>query len=214
MTDIIFKNADAIAVEEPAGFIERVELTVDGEAIEAPVFEVHKRGKNWACYFTGKNAANASRHFLPQRGKVIDISRLDVGMPIEIAGDYTSSGGRPHPDRWIGVIVEKTDELLVVDRYQTVAKAISSANKRILSVPLPADTDVLEAMADPDMTPVNPQALAASVTELEAFLEAGEGILSTVTNEVSFAESIALVLHELKRLQQMNKEATNDAPAA
>lgn len=211
MTKFIF-HIETLIVDEPAGFVDRIELPIDGDAIEAPVFETHKRGKNWSCFFTGKNAANADRHFLAQRGRVIDISRLELGMPIEIAGDYTSSGGTPHPSRFIGVVTSKTDTTLIVDQYASVAKAISAGRKGIVAVPLPDDSEVLEAMADPGPLTVDPQALATSVAELETWLNEGEGILNVVTNEVSFGESIALVLHELKRLQ--HKENTDVAHSA
>jgi hypothetical protein len=214
MTKIIFKM-DSVEFLAPAGFQERVELPVDGESIEAPVFESHKRGKNWSCYFTGKNAANADRHFLPRRGKVIDISRLSRGMPFEIAGDYTSSGGTPHPMRWIGVVVERTDDLLIVDKYASVAKAMSAANKEILSYVVPDDDEEAEAeLTDPGPLAVHAEALESSVTGLKAWLTDGEGILNTVTNEVAFGESVALVLQGLARLQWEKEHGGDQNTAA
>ncbi|MBB3771568.1 hypothetical protein FHS55_002167 [Angulomicrobium tetraedrale] len=49
-------------------------------------------------------------------------------------------------------------------------------------------------------TPVQPQALEKSIAELDGFLDRGEA-LGDVEDEVSFTESIALVLHELNRLK-------------
>lgn len=200
MTKIIFKM-EGVEFLAPAGFQERIELPIDGDAIEAPVFETHKRGKNWASVLVGKNAANMDRHFLPQRGRIIDVSRLSRGDAFEIAGDYTSSGGTPHPSRFIGVVVEKTDDVLIVDKYATIAKAMSAANKQILSCVVSDENEKAAVeLADPGPLAVNHQALEASVAELATWLKSAK-TLSEVENEVAFSESLALVLQGLARLQ-------------
>lgn len=53
------------------------------------------------------------------------------------------------------------------------------------------------------LLPVNPVALQSSMRELEHWLESGQ-TLSEVENEVSFSESIALVLHELNRVRAID----------
>jgi hypothetical protein len=129
-----FLDAKGVEIEAPAGYVERRVLPVDGESIENPVYESHKRGSNWAAICTGKNAANMDRDFLPQRGKIIDISRLTSGDVVEIAGDYTSSGGNKSNVRVPAVVLSISEDEMVLDVYSSVAKAMSAGNKGIRSV--------------------------------------------------------------------------------
>ena len=55
-------------------------------------------------------------------------------------------------------------------------------------------------MSNGNLSPVAAHALEQSVAELDAWL-GGECLIADIENEVSFSESVALVLHELKRLK-------------
>lgn len=174
MIDFVFKNASDARVEEPVGYHDRMTMTVDGDAIENPIFESHKRGTNWACVLIGKNAANMDRAFLPQRGKIIDVSNVEVGVAIEIAGDYTSSGGNKQRNRIAGVVVSKTDTELVIDQYASVAKAISAANKGIRSIVI---EDAVGAGDDKSVAAlVAPEQLEEFEAALAAYIAAGKGV--------------------------------------
>lgn len=54
-----------------------------------------------------------------------------------------------------------------------------------------------------ELAPAEPRALERSIAELEAFEREGK-TLYEVENEVSFLESVALCLHELKRLRALD----------
>lgn len=138
---IIFKNATGAIVETPAGYLKRMTLAIDGDAIENPIFESHKRGKNWVAILTGKNAASMERHFLANKGRVVDVSKLSVtgGDVLEIAGDYTSTRGNKSRNRVCGVVVERTDEQMILDTYSSDAKALSAANRGIRSLEVSDD---------------------------------------------------------------------------
>lgn len=51
-----------------------------------------------------------------------------------IAGDYRTAGGRLEPNRIWAVVVERDDESLRLDIYETEARAIAAARKGYRSV--------------------------------------------------------------------------------
>lgn len=187
-TELVFKDAKGATVAEPAGYISRMTLVVDGDAIENPVYETHKRGSNWAALVTGKNAASMHRAFLPHREKIVDISALQVGAVIEIAGDYTSSGGNKSPRRVPAVVVSLSDEELVLDVYTTIAKAISAGNKGFVSIakePIdpampPAIRRAAQALADAALTGQSDLVYAA----IDGIIEAAEAADFTVQSVI------------------------------
>lgn len=65
-----------------------------------------------------------------------------------------------------------------------------------------------DRVSNDHMSPVAPHALAQSVAELQTFLTEQDGVVTNITNEVSFGESIMLVLHELARLQHLRSPVT------
>jgi hypothetical protein len=175
MTKYVFKNSAGALVETPTGFVERMTIDVDGDAIENPIYESHKRGTNWCAVMTGKNAANMERSFLAQRGMIIDVSSVEVGAALEIAGDYTSSGGNKQRNRITGVVVLKSENEFVIDVYASVAKAISATNKGIRSVEIEeADKASEDAMGLAAL--VAPEALDEFEAALAAYIAAGKGV--------------------------------------
>lgn len=175
MTKYVFKNADGALVEEPAGYLKRLALAIDGDAIENPIYESHKRGTNWCAVMTGKNAANMDRQFLAQRGMIIDVSNVEIGATLEIAGDYTSSGGNKQRNRITGVVIDKTGGELLIDVYASVAKAISAANKGVRSVEVEEATEASED-AKRVAALVAPEALDEFEAALAAYIAAGKSV--------------------------------------
>ncbi len=108
--------------------IETQTIELDGNSVENPNYCNHKWGRNWAALLRGKNAANMEREFLKSRGSTIDLEPVHVGSVIEVAGDYTSSGGNFQPDRIYWRVLEKTDDEMTVEVYPTPAKALKAAN--------------------------------------------------------------------------------------
>jgi hypothetical protein len=106
----------------------------DGAMVEAPVYESHARGKNWMATIEADPAApgGLAREFIRNgRGRYLYIVGPEVvGKAVEIAADYTSSGGKRHPKRWYGVVRNMTDREIVIDRHETPEQAIRAARSR------------------------------------------------------------------------------------
>lgn len=99
--------------------------------VEAPVYETHKRGKNWMATIEADPAApgGLAREFIRNgRGRYLYIVGPEVvGKAVEIAADYTSSGGKRHPKRWYGVVRNVTGSEITIEEYETSAAAIAAA---------------------------------------------------------------------------------------
>ncbi|MBZ9798733.1 hypothetical protein [Mesorhizobium sp. ES1-4] len=107
--------------------IETKTIELDGDSFENPIFCSHRRGRNWVAKLTGKNAANMSKSFLKSRGETVDVESVGIADVLEIAGDYTTSGGRFDPNRIYWRVVEKTDDEMTVEVHASAAKALKSA---------------------------------------------------------------------------------------
>jgi hypothetical protein len=98
----------------------RIEL---GALTEVPVWEYHKRGKNWCAVITRdpKSPGGLGRQFLKfAYGEYFYLlDGLEVGVPVEFGADYYSSGGVKRANRRYGRVVEITDSELVLDEYNT-----------------------------------------------------------------------------------------------
>lgn len=103
----------------------------DGAMVEAPVYETHQRGKNWMAIIEADPAApgGLAREFVKRgRGRYLYIVGPEVvGKAVEIAADYTSSGGKRHPKRWYGVVRSVTDSEITIEECETSAAAIAAA---------------------------------------------------------------------------------------
>jgi len=112
----------------PENFVGKIE---DGAMVEAPVYETHKRGKNWMATIAPDPAApgGVARTFVPRgRGKYYYIVSADlVGQPVEVGADYISSGGKRSRNRWYGVVRALTSEEIRIEHYETAAQAIAAS---------------------------------------------------------------------------------------
>ncbi len=118
----------------------------DGALTTAPVWEDHKRGKNWAAVITAdpKSPGGLGRAFLPRaNGRYMyQIGGLAVGQAIEFAGDYVGGSGRVTPNRWYGVVRAIEIDRLVCEKCPTSAQAIALA--RTMATPA-IDREALSA---------------------------------------------------------------------
>jgi len=99
---------------------EPVRMTVaNGALLEVPVFERHQRGKNWMAVIDidGTCPGGLSRRFIDRgRGECFYlIEQVALFDPIEFGADYMTSTGRKYNKRWLGVVVAKTDDYLLVE---------------------------------------------------------------------------------------------------
>ena len=178
-------------------------LDIDSEAIENPIYESHKRGSNWAAILVGKNAASMDRQFLPQKGSVIDVSGIHLGLVLEIAGDYTSSGGNKTRNRIYGVVADRNELALVLDIYASDAKALSAANKGIKSIE--ADDEPL-ATVDPYVAKL---ADAVMTEDTDAILAVIDEIIEDDSREVGIPAGLIPAV----RAEVRARKAANGAAA-
>ena len=103
----------------------------DGAMLGAPVYESHRRGKNWMAVIAPDPAApgGVARTFVPRgRGRYYYIVSADlVGQPVEVGADYISSGGKRSPKRWYGVVRALTSEEIRIEHYETATQAIAAS---------------------------------------------------------------------------------------
>jgi len=108
----------------------------------------HRRGKNWLCIATGKNAANMMRERckLDYETQEYDVSNVQEGHALELGCEYVSSGGRNDHDRRfysvVAILEHDRDRYLVLDEHDTLAQAM-----RARGVVLD-DAGRVEALAD------------------------------------------------------------------
>lgn len=142
----------------------------DGALTTAPVWEDHKRGKNWAAVIVAdpKSPGGLGHAFLPRaNGRYMyQIGGLKVGQAIEFAGDYVGGSGRPTPNRWHGVIRAVEPDRLVCEKCATSAQAITLARAMVGAEQAP----ILPAIAI-TFTGQQLQDLRDSLTALEMWID-------------------------------------------
>jgi hypothetical protein len=103
----------------------------DGAMIDAPVYEHHRRGKNWMAIITANPTApgGLARQFVEHvGGRYYYIVSPDlVGKPVEFGADYYSASENRSPKRWYGVVRAVTDASIAIEHYSTATQAIKAA---------------------------------------------------------------------------------------
>lgn len=105
----------------------------NGALVEVPIFEEHKRGRNWMAKisFDPRSPAGLSREFMKQaRGKYFYmIDGLEIGDAIEFGADYWTSSRRRNTNRVYAAVVSITSTELVLELFSTPDEAIEAAKK-------------------------------------------------------------------------------------
>ncbi|WP_341742870.1 hypothetical protein [Azonexus hydrophilus] len=92
----------------------------------------HKRGSNWLCIATGKNAANVQRVrcTIDKASREYDVSNVSPGDALECGAEYTTSGGRNDHDRRyysVAAIIKRGSvSYLALREHGTLAQAMRS----------------------------------------------------------------------------------------
>jgi hypothetical protein len=111
-----------------------------GALVEFPVYETHKRGRNWVALarYNPVIAGGIDRFWFNRgAGKVITAfivpSDLGVDDVVEFGGDYVSGSGSRSPDRWYGVVEEITASHLTLKPCKDATAAfLLSAERKTL----------------------------------------------------------------------------------
>lgn len=105
----------------------------NGALVEVPIFEEHKRGRNWMAKisFDPRSPAGLSREFMERaRGKYFYmVEGLKVGDAIEFGADYWTSSGHRNTNRVYAAVVSITSTELVLELFSTPDEAIEAAKK-------------------------------------------------------------------------------------
>jgi hypothetical protein len=116
-----------------------MKLAVDHRALrEAPVYETHKRGRNWMAQIgiDPTCPGGLSRQFAHRaRGDYLYLIEdwMQPHVAVEFGADYYTGGGKRHPVRWYGVICEVNEEVMKVEECGTAVEAVklSEARKKL-----------------------------------------------------------------------------------
>ncbi|CAI9414951.1 hypothetical protein ANOBCDAF_03339 [Pleomorphomonas sp. T1.2MG-36] len=142
----------ADAADETTGGDGRCGWPMDGGSVESPCYCTHKRGGNWAAQLTGPNAARMTRTYLPQRGRIVDLTTVKAGDVLEFGGDYTTGSGRREPDReyWHVIKIDFDVDMIFFDKYPTPAKALRAAREALRAASTVAVADMVTPLPDDD----------------------------------------------------------------
>ncbi|MGB9848886.1 MAG: CRISPR-associated protein Csx16 [Moorellaceae bacterium] len=111
-------------------------MTIDnGACRNVPVYEFHKRGRNWMAKISLDPAAPGGlkrEFFSTAHGDyfyLIPEGALKPGDPVEFGADYYTGGGRKCSKRWYGVVVSVSDGEVEILRAETARQACDLAGE-------------------------------------------------------------------------------------
>lgn len=102
--------------------------------VNAPIWENHKRGKNWCAIIAIDPSApgGLARTFLTRaHGDYLYLLPPDLAVhtPLEFGADYYSTLGNPSRQRWYGVVRSITPSKLTLEQYGSARNAIKAAKQ-------------------------------------------------------------------------------------
>lgn len=107
----------------------------DGALVEAPVYEGHKRGKNWfAVIESDPKAPGGLKRAFQRTGNgryyyIVDEAALHIGDAVEFGADYYTTSGSKNATRWYGVVAAISPDRLYLGKYGTAAQAIKASRE-------------------------------------------------------------------------------------
>lgn len=107
----------------------KVSLTVvNGAMLQAPVYERGGKASNWAAVIDvdPSKPGGLSRQFLERgRGECLYlVDQLGLFDAVEFAADQVKADGSKRRNRWFGVVVAKSEDLLIIEQHQSGATAV------------------------------------------------------------------------------------------
>lgn len=114
---------------------ETLDLDIEAGGLkQAPVWEAHKRGKNWMAKIAIDPTAPGGLKREWARKAFGDFTYLverwmEPSTPVEFGADYYTGSGKKKADRWYGVIESIDATRLRLTRYATARDAIAASQK-------------------------------------------------------------------------------------
>jgi hypothetical protein len=103
----------------------------NGALLDAPVYETHKRGKNWmAVIASDPGSLGGTRREFCKRGNgayYYIVTPELVGKAVEFGADYYSGSGNKSARRYYGVVLSLTDTEMRIRKYNTGRAACKAA---------------------------------------------------------------------------------------
>lgn len=150
-----------------------ISLPVEHGALrEAPVFEPHKRGRNWCAVIQPDPAkpGGLDRAFLEVAkgdGNYYLTAPIRAGDALEFGADYISGSGNPQRKRFYAVVLEATDQYIELEPYPTARDCLIAAEKR--------QYDLRQPQAQLALLKTEQEQLCRRLDEVEAEIEAITG---------------------------------------
>ena len=127
----------------------RIEM---GAMVEVPIYEPHRRGKNWAAIITKdpSSPGGLNRVFLEKaRGQYYYfVEDLNIGDVLEFGADYYTTSHRKSPNRLYAVVIAKTSTELVLEEFTKPQDAFEYALKlqerNIEDVEIPLNEELIK----------------------------------------------------------------------
>jgi hypothetical protein len=105
----------------------------NGALVDVPIFEEHKRGKNWMAViaYDPRKPGGLQRSFLERaRGKYYYMVKgLNIGDAVEFGADYYTTSRKRHTNRVYAAVVALTSTELTLELCSTSSEAIETAKK-------------------------------------------------------------------------------------
>lgn len=106
----------------------------DGALIEVPEYSRHSRGKNWMAKIAADPRApgGLGRTFAERaNGRYYYMLEdwMIAGVPVEFGADYYSGRGRKSPNRWYGLIIDRTPDILYMVKAENGPDALRLASE-------------------------------------------------------------------------------------
>lgn len=144
-----------------------------GALMEAPQWESHRRGNNWAAEILTidpKEIGGYGKRFISKakgEGALYVVSGFKELMPVVFAGDYTSGGGNKTRHRTYAVVLSMTDSQMVIQtvpsykgawelahELQQAKKDAEAAASKVALQPTPVPDNLREIIViDPNSDP-------------------------------------------------------------
>ena len=113
---------------------------VNDALLAVPVWQP-KRGTNWLAVINidGTMPGGLSRRWMPRaRGECYYlVTQLALFDAVEFGADRIAWSGNKVANRWYGVVIEMTDDYILVEKTSSGAQAVLTAKERRAGVPKP-----------------------------------------------------------------------------